>query len=883
MTQRPNTAAGRRGFTLIEMLISTGLVVLMLTLFAQIFATATRTIGDQRAIARTDATQRVVDTTLREDFSRLTYRQRRDAAGYSRGIVPLAPGDEPDFERQRGYWYYSENDPLNDTDDVLQFTAEYARGLDGQPTGYFRGKATPLGRPDLDADGAGGDPPGGTNYDPDDEDLLNDRLDNGNQTAGTAPVLTVPGPDRDQPAFDDGDGSNLRTRSPAAEVAYFVRYGNLYRRELLLREAELSAEPDGQPRAGDRGQYGRLLSGRTQPLPGTFPLPPTPTPAEQAHAASPEIYGAANDALGTGFDWYNDFDVSAVRYDRNDFPQDGVFDSSIHVQTTRELRNGASPFSLGLPFNRFGFMPRADFDLTAADILARPAPGQPIEVLRQSARAAGIPAPFIGRFTLGETSSPSFGYPGTALVNGYTADNLELDRELGGTPPNNPDPLAPFVVNGLEDGPREGDDLLAVNVERFDVEVWDDLLQRFVDIGEYVPVDSLYGDQAPGNVFTSGPAGVGTAPGLQSRPLTAAGAATVADVSQFGESRSLVPYGPAGGPPGGYGPGWTGGVDGAGNPLRQNFVFDTWHPDADLFPYGLGTTIAPASVVGDGVPDQPPLRPLRHVGRTPQQVGPDFFENGPAVVRTVFPPDDLSPNPNNTLNLTGVAQNSREPGTTNPGPVYAAENFPLWGRWRASPRPYDPTLENGVRRDLGEPRQTIYALGSVVYANPELLPYGPFDENRNDPRLKDLAAVGDGQYRNVVGGVNVPAGSTLPVPARSEVPESRVNYQTSAFPPPVNSSRPPGTESYRPDGATNGSLVYRAVQVFDQDDNGLITSGATQPLWPTRVGERVEDGEIIWEAVDNRIGLKRFRVVISARDPRSGTLRQTTVEHSFVE
>lgn len=73
----------------------------------------------------------------------------------------------------------------------------------------------------------------------------------------------------------------------------------------------------------------------------------------------------------------------------------------------------------------------------------------------------------------------------------------------------------------------------------------------------------------------------------------------------------------------------------------------------------------------------------------------------------------------------------------------------------------------------------------------------------------------------------------------------------------------------------NGSTLYRAVS------GG--TSGAVQPAWPRRPGERVSDGGVLWEAFDNRVGLKMIQLTIRYRDPGSNLARQLTIVHSFVE
>jgi len=64
----------RRGFTLIEMLVSTALVMLIMLLFARIFEEAIGTVRAQRALIANDEKARAFTTTMRRDLNNLTYR-----------------------------------------------------------------------------------------------------------------------------------------------------------------------------------------------------------------------------------------------------------------------------------------------------------------------------------------------------------------------------------------------------------------------------------------------------------------------------------------------------------------------------------------------------------------------------------------------------------------------------------------------------------------------------------------------------------------------------------------------------------------------------------------------------------------------------------------
>jgi len=180
------------GFTLVEMLVSTALVVLIMSLFAQIYSSAISTITEQRGMANNDQKARVLTKIIHNDFKQITYKQISDPdKGNVAGLVPLTPDDSNtdsiDLDSQSGYFYVSENDPYNDADDVLQFTVEVP-GTDDP----FVGRAPLL-------------------------------------TSGI--VSSIPY----QPYYTDAGPALGTAESSVAEISYFLRKGTLYRRVLLLR------------------------------------------------------------------------------------------------------------------------------------------------------------------------------------------------------------------------------------------------------------------------------------------------------------------------------------------------------------------------------------------------------------------------------------------------------------------------------------------------------------------------------------------------------------------------------------------------------------------------------------------------------------------------
>lgn len=115
-------ATMRPGFTLVEMLVSVGLVVLMMTMFAQVFQMATGSLSKQKGLAENDQRARTLDTIIRNDLRHRTHT-----------VVQALRED------MEGYFYIAENDLDNDGDDVLQFTVRMSAD------NPLYGKATNLG------------------------------------------------------------------------------------------------------------------------------------------------------------------------------------------------------------------------------------------------------------------------------------------------------------------------------------------------------------------------------------------------------------------------------------------------------------------------------------------------------------------------------------------------------------------------------------------------------------------------------------------------------------------------------------------------------------------------------------------------------------------
>ncbi|GIS59813.1 MAG: hypothetical protein CM1200mP2_20380 [Planctomycetaceae bacterium] len=122
-----------------------------------------------------------------------------------------------DLDNRQGYFSVSENNPQNDLDDVLQFTARTSISLQNIDSTRFAGASNNLANMAEDANN-------NNQLDPGEDINGNGQLDSGLNGVGF-----------NQPDWDDGVYDNV-SESIAAEISYFLRNGILYRRVLLLRQ-----------------------------------------------------------------------------------------------------------------------------------------------------------------------------------------------------------------------------------------------------------------------------------------------------------------------------------------------------------------------------------------------------------------------------------------------------------------------------------------------------------------------------------------------------------------------------------------------------------------------------------------------------------------------
>lgn len=438
------------GFTLVEMLVSVALVLMLMTLFATIFQIATGSMAKQRGISEQDQRARTISTVVRKDFQHRTFR------------YPLAfyPGEDSatsptSFSNRSGYIYISTNDPDTGLDDLIQFTVS-ANILteDTDDTPYF-GRATEL----VDRNAAGASPTG----------------------LGISP---------NQPEADDGSlAANSVASSPYAEVCYFIRRGNLYRRVVLIREPLNVAGQDMVPQPTARSGYD-YFSGQ--------PDSSDVTTYDGLFKVNNGVFLSDSGLSGT---LTNDFHLLFDHAAYADTIGPGQSAQFLGVEALSNETGGAALEVLANPARRFGFNP---FTKRSREHTVVP--------------TAGFgPAIFLGRFTQAETSCLNYNWPQNPSTDellgqtGNVADSATLvgtDMDFDGTidvVSSSGNPLdivaTPLILNpgnGVvsaydnvpasqmtewRGGDRRVEDLLLPNVHEMKIELWDRRLQRYVTPG----------------------------------------------------------------------------------------------------------------------------------------------------------------------------------------------------------------------------------------------------------------------------------------------------------------------------------------------------------------------------------------------------------------
>lgn len=425
VSRRKSSLSSMSGFTLIEMLVAVGLIVLLMSMFAAVFQIATGTMARQKSISENDQKVRLLQQVLRKDLTDRTFREvaafaptsavidnfNTTAAGQAllstsnfsgiqytedpQGVVPAS-----NIGNRRGYFYIAENVPGNGNDDLLQFTIR-------TPTS----EVPLIGRSRLIPD----------------EALAPNTItvESFNATQYSNQLAT----NIDQPEGDDGIlTQNEATTSFTGEVSYFLRGNTLYRRVLLVRTPLDADETEANPETGSGAPFPRFSTAATS------------------------IYGSTV-AAGIQRNFFSDYDLSAS-FD----PTSGAV--QLHHYESSLDNSGSSLLTLGRPQFRFGHSRVT---------------GLPREYLSDG----GTGEVFFGRFSHRETSDSRFGYPGRAAATGAGA----LDWNL----PDNGFSVGPdgesMVLGGTAlTGTRWGEDVVLANVHEFDIKVWDPCVSLGVDL-----------------------------------------------------------------------------------------------------------------------------------------------------------------------------------------------------------------------------------------------------------------------------------------------------------------------------------------------------------------------------------------------------------------
>jgi hypothetical protein len=408
------------------MLVSVALVLLLMTLFAQVFQMAGGSVSTQRGLMENDQRARSVQTVLKADLDKRTFRVVYPFALNERMDAPEVMANE-----RRGYFAVSENDPNDRTDDVLSFTVDSRVTIDSADETLFYGQAIGLAPSSL----------------------------------SSAQQYRFYRSQENQPDRDDGRlDPNGAADSPAAEICYFMRGGNLYRRTLLLRQPEPSAAADEQP-TFDNGSGQRRFFG--------------------VNAGAPFYPGDFVNAVG----FWRDFDFSA--HSSQAFDSSGpvfVYDgavlngvSTLNVQATVPSVTALQiPGQISYPPNRFG---HGYVDLNPVLAGQPPAGG----ALKEYTQPGGD---FLGRFTQHETSDATFQYP----QQNHLDVNCPVTQDLTYDANGNLVLASDNTVIFNNSGPRRGEDLILTNVHAFDVKVFDEVLGRFVDLGHSLTAGGRIGD-----------------------------------------------------------------------------------------------------------------------------------------------------------------------------------------------------------------------------------------------------------------------------------------------------------------------------------------------------------------------------------------------------
>lgn len=584
------TFPARRGFTLVELLVAVGLMVLLMMMFAQIFGMAAGIMRDQKGLAENDQRARNLTTVIRSDLEHRTFRE----------VMPFLKGTDTDdqvlfpkgaLEKKKGYFSYSENDPNNDTDDVLRLTvsstASPKPNVDQTP---YYGKAVKFKE-------------------------ITDLTFGPNSTPN-------PPPDLNQPAADDGVFTTPATvvspftivadnlgSAPSAEIIYFLRGDRLYRRVLAIRE----------PYDGTEDQPDFLYDIDTTDN-STLPGPTPPVRRRYFEVGYPHRLDSGSPNVNVSF--WRDYDYSAfIQPTTSPGPRNPATDRAMfHGQSSLKNENsGGGPITdpkLGIPAFRFGFssVPPATADHSIS-FKSHP----PREFISTS---FGGDQTFIGGFTLAETSHNDFVYPG-GYPSAVTVDQNPYFR-ISQMVLNSEGAVAAFRDYDLnnEDGTiisppaaippvfRMDEDILMSNVHSFDIKIFDPIASRGADNQNGI---ALVNEDADSLIDATDSAELGW-PGSDDGAWKDLGwSPAVNEIGMYSSdsllAECLTPAGSIGDPSGYCAPMIPSGI--------PQYRFDTWSPDSEMttappfwsmryLPNSVGTFVGtnPLQMIGNWTANQ---------------------------------------------------------------------------------------------------------------------------------------------------------------------------------------------------------------------------------------------------------------------------------------
>ncbi|WP_169980514.1 PulJ/GspJ family protein [Tautonia rosea] len=498
-TTRPTAALQRRGLTLVELLVTIALMLLIMSVIVGVFTSATDAMTGMKKDQELASEARRLETVIQQDLRGAT----------ARFTPPLNPADN------LGYFEYGENsfsDPQGeDTDDYLAFTT---KAPPGQP---FTGRV---------------------------------MLPRGVWPAG----VPLAGQPRYLPATITSD---------TAEVIYFLRHGNLYRRVLLVAPnqtlyADLVpfANPTGFRFAGV-GSDGFSLTGANVPevsWQGVNDISVRPSNSLDAANNAPPIPNTLGDLTNRHNrfarpHFTSDFNGDGVADDvNNDAVEDyypTIYPTTPALGANQPARPAASLDTLAFPFlfpsaySRSG--PAAFGPINIGPTLAMPNPPFPPTTTNHSpldpADGDNLPIPvslaenwtFWGFPTWAETRNPLWTSPNKRLAfadfqlpAGEQARGLsQLRGAADFLPPQNH-----WYSDGaggpnlLPPASSWQDDLIATNVRSFDIKVLDpnapaytdlvgvNMTTDYYDLGYGLPLKLTFGagegDTLPGETTTLG-------------------------------------------------------------------------------------------------------------------------------------------------------------------------------------------------------------------------------------------------------------------------------------------------------------------------------------------------------------------------------------------